>query len=83
MARTVSPDRNGRILIPSQLIAEANLKKELLVIGVNRWVEIWNPDRFHYYLDQFTASYEEVAERLLMGYGNEQDQSRPPAGPGK
>ncbi len=64
-AGTVSPDRNGRILIPSHLIAEAALKKELLVIGVGRWIEIWNPDRYSYYLDQFAGSYEEVAERLF------------------
>lgn len=64
-AGTVSPDRNGRILVPSHLVAEAALKKELLVIGVGRWIEIWNPDRYQYYLDQFAGSYEEVAERLL------------------
>jgi len=64
-AGTVSPDRNGRILIPSHLLGEAGLKKELLVIGVGRWIEIWNPDRYSYYLDQFAGSYEEVAERLF------------------
>lgn len=61
----VSPDRNGRILIPSHLITEANLKKELLVIGVNRWIEIWNPERFEYYQKQFAGEYEETAERLF------------------
>jgi MraZ protein len=67
-AATVVPDRNGRILIPSHLIQEADLRKELLVIGVNRNVEIWNPDRYRYYLEQ-GGSYEEVAERLFLGDG--------------
>jgi len=66
-ASVVTPDKNGRILIPSHLIAEAGLKKDLLVIGVNRWVEIWNPERYQYYLEQYTRSYEEVAERLFSG----------------
>jgi MraZ protein len=66
-ATVVSPDKNGRILLPSHLVAEAGLKKELLVVGVNRWVEIWNPERYQYYLQQYTRSYEEVAERLFMG----------------
>ena len=66
-AAAVSPDRNGRILIPSHLVKEAGLKKDLLVIGVNRWIEVWNPERFEYYLDQFSGSYEEVAERLFTG----------------
>ncbi len=82
-AGAVSPDRNGRILIPSHLISEAGLKKELLVIGVNRWVEIWNPDRFDYYLEQFSRSYEEVAERLFMRNGEQNDQTIPPAGDGR
>ena len=66
-AAAVSPDRSGRILVPSHLIEEAGLKKELLVIGVNNWIEIWNPERFEYYLQQYSGSYEEVAERLFTG----------------
>ncbi len=64
-ASTVSPDRNGRILIPSHLVREASLTKELQVIGVNRWIEIWSPERYQYYLEQYAGSYEEVAERLF------------------
>lgn len=65
-AGNVTPDRSGRILIPSHLIKEASLGKELLVIGVNRWIEIWNEERYKYYLEQFSGSYEEVAERLFV-----------------
>jgi len=64
-AGIVSPDKNGRVLIPSHLIDEAALKRELLVIGVNRWIEIWNPERYAYYLEQYAGSYEDVAERLF------------------
>ena len=66
-AAYVAPDRNGRIIIPSHLIDEAGLKKDLLIIGVNRWAEIWNPDRYEYYQKQFSGSFEEVAERLFSG----------------
>lgn len=66
-ASTVSPDKSGRILIPSHLIAEAKLDKDLLVIGVNRWIEIWDPNRYGFYLEQYAGSYEEVAERLFTG----------------
>lgn len=70
-ATIVSPDKTGRILVPSHLVNEASLKKELLVIGVNRWVEIWNPERYQYYLEQFSGSYEDVAERLFSGDDNQ------------
>ena len=66
-ASAVSPDSNGRILVPASLQKEAALKKDLLVIGVNRWIEIWNAERYDYYLEQFAGSYEEVAERLFTG----------------
>ena len=67
LAGLVIPDRNGRINVPTHLIAEAGLKKDLLVVGVNRWIEVWNPERFQYYLEQFSGSYEETAERLFSG----------------
>ena len=72
-AGTVSLDNSGRILIPSHLVHEARLKKDLLVIGVNRWIEIWDPDRYDYYLQQFAGSYEEVAERLFTGNGQQSE----------
>ena len=67
-AAAVALDRSGRILVPGHLAAEAGLKKDLLVIGVNRWIEVWNPERFEYYLNQYSGSFEEVAERLFSGY---------------
>lgn len=73
LASVVTPDRNGRILIPSHLVKEAGLNRELTVIGVNHWIEIWNPDRYQYYLEQFSVSYEEVAERLFSGDEREEE----------
>lgn len=67
-AAVVTPDKNGRILIPSHLIEEARLKKDLLIIGLNRWIEIWNPDLFEYIMEQSAGSYEDTAERLLSGH---------------
>ncbi len=73
LACPVSPDRSGRILIPSHLVKEADLGKELLVIGVNRLIEIWNPQRFQDYQDEYAVSYEEVAERLFTADGSERE----------
>ncbi len=73
-ASVVTPDRNGRILIPAHLVKEASLERELQVIGVNRCIEIWDPVRYKYYLEQYAGSYEEVAERLFSGNGHEEEQ---------
>lgn len=67
----VTPDKNGRVLVPQHLIAEADLKKELLILGVNRWIEVWNPDRYNYYVQQYRGTYEEVAGRLFTGKHDE------------
>ncbi|MBU8932931.1 MAG: division/cell wall cluster transcriptional repressor MraZ [candidate division Zixibacteria bacterium] len=72
-AASVSPDKNGRILIPALLAGEAHLKKDLIVIGVNRSIEIWHPERFEYYLEQFQGSWEEVAERLFAADNGRQE----------
>ncbi len=72
-AAMVAPDRSGRILIPSHLIQAVGLEKDLLVTGVNRWIEIWNPQRHSDYLEQFGRSYEEVAEQLFSGQDDQQE----------
>ena len=71
-AGIVTPDKNGRILIPAHLVAEGKLNKDLLVIGVSDWIEIWDPVRYQYYLEQYSGSYE-VAERLFTGDGNQDE----------
>jgi MraZ protein len=71
MASPVIPDRSGRILIPAYLIKEAELNKELLVLGVNKWVEIWNPQNFEKHRKEQGMTYEDVAERLFAVDGSE------------
>ncbi|MFQ5607370.1 MAG: hypothetical protein ACE5GA_05440, partial [Candidatus Zixiibacteriota bacterium] len=55
----------GRFLIPAHLLTEAGLQQEALVLGANRWIEIWNPDRYKRYIDECGATFEDVADRLL------------------
>lgn len=68
-AAPVSADKSGRILIPSHLISEADLEKDLMILGVNRWIEIWNPQLLKYYLERYAGSYEDVASKLFTGNG--------------
>ena len=57
-------DRSGRISIPEKLRSLADLGKEVLVIGVDQTIEIWNPERYQKYLDEFGLTYEQVAEEV-------------------
>ncbi len=65
VAVNITLDRQGRLLIPSHLQEDAGLTREVLVIGVNRWIEFWDPKRYREYLTQYGQSYEEVAEKLF------------------
>lgn len=57
-------DRSGRILIPEKLRQMAGLGKSVLVIGVDQTIEIWSPDRYEAYLENYGQTYEEVSEEL-------------------
>jgi len=72
-AAPVNADKNGRILIPAHLIAQADLERDLAVLGVNRWIEIWNPQLLKYYLERYAGSYEDVAAKLFSGDGGSAD----------
>lgn len=43
-ATDVTPDAQGRIIIPQKLRTHAHLEKDVTFIGLNNRVEIWNTD---------------------------------------
>lgn len=57
-------DNQGRILIPSNLVKEAELIKECYVIGTGNTVEIWSKERWDSYNEEHSDDFEEVAETL-------------------
>lgn len=42
----VSPDKQGRILIPGRLLESASLDGRVLLVGHIDRIELWNPDDF-------------------------------------
>ncbi len=43
-AAEAAPDRQGRILIPAYLREYASIGNEVTVVGMDTYVEIWNPE---------------------------------------
>jgi len=60
-----SMDSQSRILVPQMLIEYANIKKEVLIIGALRKIEVWNPNIYNDYLKQSPLSYEEIASKVM------------------
>ena len=63
-AKSVSPDNNGRILLPDYLIELAQLQKQVVIVGSLTYLEIWDQERYHAYLDQLGPQAETIAENL-------------------
>ena len=64
-------DSKNRILVPRHLSQYAGLEKEILVVGMLHFLEIWNPDRYSENLmqipEQEKAAVYELADRLYAG----------------
>jgi len=41
-ARVVEPDKQGRIVLPDKLVRKANLGRELTLVGMGRYVEVFD-----------------------------------------
>lgn len=42
-AENLKPDKQGRILISQRLRDFANIQEDVLIAGMNKYVELWNP----------------------------------------
>lgn len=60
----VELDTANRILIPNVLLKEANIKKNVVIIGVGKKIEIWDKDAYEKFKKDSDDTFEEVAERL-------------------
>ncbi len=60
----VVPDENGRVHLPEYLIAFAGLNKQIVVVGSFKYLEIWDRDTYHTYLDSLEADPAALAEKF-------------------
>lgn len=61
----VIADKQGRILIPSYLKQYADIRKEIVLIGVSNRIEIWSRDKWQEFYKATKESFEDVAEKLI------------------
>lgn len=62
---TVEMDNNGRFLIPKNMLAFAQLEKDLILVGMGNKVEIWNPAIYEKHLIQDPGELSKLAEKYL------------------
>lgn len=61
----IIPDKQGRILLPSFLKEFAEIKREVVIVGVSNRIEIWDRKSWQEYYAASVDSFEDIAEGLL------------------
>jgi MraZ protein len=61
------PDKQGRITLPPALREYAGLQRDLVVIGANTRLEIWDAQAWASYLDQQEDAFSDASEEVLPG----------------
>ncbi len=59
-----SPDKQGRIVVPSALLETAGIDREVVVAGVLDHLEIWDRGAWRQEMQLVEGSAEDVAQRL-------------------
>lgn len=63
-AQEIEIDKAGRILIPPSLKETVGLKKECILQGIKKYIEIWDVDEYNSYLESNEDEFQEAAEEL-------------------
>lgn len=64
-AQDVCPDKQGRILLPQYLKDFADIKRDVVLVGVSNRIEIWAKNNWQDFYANSRQSFEEIAEKLM------------------
>lgn len=63
-AYEVELDEQGRFVLPPKLKDYAGVKEEVVFLGLNRWVEIWDRAHWEKHEEELKGKAGEISERL-------------------
>lgn len=58
-------DKQGRILIPANLLEYAGINENIVIIGAGTRIELWDEDKWEKYYANSLKTYEEISEKLM------------------
>jgi len=61
----VACDKQGRILVPQYLKEYAEIKEDVMIVGVSDRIEIWSKEKWKEFFNNSMGSFEDLAEKLL------------------
>ena len=63
-AQEVEVDKLGRIAIPQSLREFASLAKDCVILGISKYIEIWDAEAYRRYLEENESEFLAAAEEL-------------------
>ncbi len=63
-ATEIQTDKQGRFIIPQALFDHAQLKEDVVFIGLVNWVEVWDKDMWQKRLEYLRKNGDEIAQEL-------------------
>jgi MraZ protein len=64
----VTIDRQGRVLLPQYLKDFAEIKKDIVIVGVSNRIEIWSKEKWQEFYGNWRQSFEEIAQKIIESY---------------
>lgn len=58
-------DSQARITLPKNLIEYASITKEVMIVGVMKKIEIWDPEAYEKYMNENEKPYVEIAKDVM------------------
>ncbi len=65
----ISPDKQGRILLSANQIKLADLKRDVVILGAGRRVELWDAERYAEWHDSNTDAMDTRILGMMQGVG--------------
>ena len=65
-ATEVTVDGLGRLLVPRTLKEFAQIKQDVVIVGVSTRMELWAKEKWQAFYESSRQSFEEIAERVMV-----------------
>jgi len=63
--KIIEVDATGRLLIPKDLVAFADISKEIVMSSAINIIEIWDKDKYEQAIDDATGDFADLAEEVM------------------
>jgi len=70
--KVIEIDATGRMLIPKNLVAIANIAKEVVLSSAINIIEIWDKDSYEKVLEETAEDFAELAEEVMGDDGDDE-----------